>query len=124
MLREKLIALSSKEMIVIVDENKIVENLGAFPVAVEIIRFFYRHTLDALTAADYKGSLRMNQEGLPYTTDNGNYIFDIRFDRPIENPIEEHKKLKSITGVVETGFFFDIACRVVIGYKNGSIKLY
>jgi ribose 5-phosphate isomerase A len=123
LLREKLIALAAKEMIVIVDETKLVEQIGSFPVPVEISSFIYRTTLLRLTDKGYQYTLRLNRDNTPYVTDNGNYIADIHFNKPILTPKKEHEKLKTICGVLETGLFFDIAGRVIVGYEDGFAKI-
>lgn len=122
LLREKLLAISSTEMIVIVDETKLVEALGAHPLPVEIVPFGYRTTLQRLQQKGHQGLLRLNPDNTPFLTDNGNFIYDIQNPHPILDPEKEHEQLKSITGVVETGLFFHVAKRVVIGYQNGFAK--
>lgn len=123
LLREKLIAFSSKEMIVVVDENKLVDQLGAFPVPVEISPFLYRTTVGRLTQQGYEGALRVNRDGTFYATDNGNYIFDVQFKDFILDPKQENEKLKRIVGVIETGIFYHVAGRVVVGYFDGCAKV-
>jgi ribose 5-phosphate isomerase A len=123
LLREKLLAQSSHEMIVIVDENKLVDYLGAFPVPAEIASFAYQTTLCRLENQGYQFVLRLNRDGTIYLTDNGNYIVDIQFDKPILNPQAENERLRLITGVLETGFFFNVAKRVIVGYVDGFIKI-
>ena len=121
--REKLLAISSKEMIVLVDETKLVPHLGVFPVPVEISPFIYRATISRLHDKGYDGIIRRNHDSSIYVTDNGNYIIDLRIERPILNPKKDHEDIRSIEGVIETGLFFDVAGRVIIGYKNGSVKI-
>jgi ribose 5-phosphate isomerase A len=123
LLREKIIAQSSKEMVVVIDETKLVEHLGAFPVAVEIVSFAYQTTLKRLEENGFPYVLRKNRDNTPYVTDNKNYIADIQFNKPILNPKEIHEQLKSITGVLETGLFFNVAKRVLVGYEDGFVKV-
>lgn len=124
LLREKLLAQSSHEMIVIVDETKLVDHLGNHPVPLEISPFMYRSTLQRLENQGYKGIIRYNRNQEPYVTDNGNYIIDVQFSTSILNPMKEQERLKNITGVLETGLFFNIAGRVVIGYEDGFFKVH
>ncbi len=124
LVREKILAQASHEMIVIVDETKLVDHLGICPVPIEITRFVYLSTLQRLSSKGYQGELRRNRDTTPYITDNGNYIVDIQFQTPIIDPVKEHECLKNITGVIETGFFFNIARRVVIGYEDGLVKVH
>jgi ribose 5-phosphate isomerase A len=123
LLREKLLAQASHEMIVIIDETKLVDHLGEHPLPVEIAPFVYRSTLQRLKAQGYQGVLRLNRENSPFVTDNGNYIFDIHYSNFILDPQKEEERLKSITGVLETGLFFNLAKRVIIGYEDGFIKI-
>ena len=123
LLREKILAQSSQEMIVIIDETKLVNHLGTHPLPVEIAPFIYRSTLQRLEAKGYQGVLRLKRHNMPYLTDNGNYIVDIQYSTPITDPIKEQEKLKSITGVIETGLFFQLAGRIVIGYEDGFVKV-
>lgn len=123
LLREKLLAQASYEMVVIIDETKLVNHLGDHPLPVEIAPFVYRSTLQRLEAYGYQGVLRLNREKNPFFTDNGNYIFDIQYPNPILDPQKEQELLKSITGVLETGLFFNLAKRVVIGYEDGFVKI-
>lgn len=123
LLREKLLAKASHELIIVIDENKLVNHLGEFPVAVEISPFVYHTTLQRLNSQGYKTTLRLNRDHLPFITDNNNYIADIQYPISITNPKEEHEHLKNIVGVIETGFFFNIAGRVIIGYEDGFVKI-
>ncbi|MBJ7449063.1 MAG: ribose-5-phosphate isomerase RpiA [Parachlamydiales bacterium] len=122
LLREKIVATSSHEMIVIVDEKKIVSQLGAFGLPVEITRFGFKSTMLKISDLGFKSVLRM-EDGHPFITDNGNFIVDVPFYPVSKNPHEDDEKIKSVPGVVETGFFFDIAGRIFIGYCDGHVEL-
>jgi ribose 5-phosphate isomerase A len=123
LLREKILAYSSREMIVIIDESKLVNHLGSFPVPIEIAPFAYRTTLLRLESKGYQGKLRLTRDNKIYLTDNGNYIFDIEFKHSILDPQIEHERLSCLIGVLETGLFFQVAGRVVIGYPDGCVKI-
>eukprot|EP00762_Andalucia_godoyi_P004705 ANDGO_03609.mRNA.1 Ribose-5-phosphate isomerase A len=124
LLREKLLALSAKEMVVIVDESKLVEKLGKFSLAVEIVPFAYRTTVSRIGALGLRGHMRTTKAtGEYFKTDNGNFILDIEDLFPLEDPKALHGKLKMVTGVVETGLFFDVASKVVVGCTGGRCKV-
>lgn len=123
LLREKILAYSSREMVVIVDDSKLVTHLGGFPVPVEIAPFAYRTTIERIAGKGYKGGLRLNRDETIFITDNGNYIFDIHFNKPIMAPEHEHEILTHIVGVLETGFFFRIARRMVVGFSDGFAEI-
>lgn len=122
LLREKMIASMSREMIVVVDENKLVKHLGMFPLPVEIVPFAYSSTLYKLQSIGFGGVLR-KINGDPYITDNGNYIYDIKLTYPCLDPEKLHDSIRSIPGVVETGFFFKLAGRVIVGRRGGVVDI-
>lgn len=121
--REKIIATSSKEMVVIVDESKWVNNLGHFGLPIEILPFWSKSTIKKIENKGYRGTLRKLSDQTPYLSDNHNYIFDIHFDNLCVNPEKTYDELRSIIGVIEIGFFFDIAKKAIVGYKDGNIKI-
>lgn len=123
LLREKIIASSSKQMIVVVDESKMVNQLGQCPLPVEIIPFCYQATIYKLEQKKLVGALRKNAQGDPYLTDNQNYIFDIRFDRLLVDPEMLDQSIREIPGVVETGFFFKLATKIIVGNFDGTVTL-
>lgn len=122
LLREKIIASISREMAVIVDESKWVKQLGAFPLPVEVIPFAHQLTLHRMATMGYQGRFRTTAEGELYVTDNGNYIIDISFPKGCLSPEKDNEQLRSIPGVVETGFFFNLAGRVFVGHADGHVK--
>jgi ribose 5-phosphate isomerase A len=123
LLREKIVAYMSQEMVVIVDDTKLVEYLGCFPLPVEILPFAYQSTLNQIHLLGFQGRLRQDAQGQLYVTDNGNYIVDIVTKHPFQNPQQDHALLKSIPGVIETGFFLNMAGRVIVGHNDGSIDI-
>src|SRR3990167_1284623 len=81
LLREKILADSSREMVVIVDETKIVDYLGQkAKLPLEILPFAYLATEQKIKKLGYAGEFRKTTNHLLYTTDNGNLIFDITLD--------------------------------------------
>lgn len=120
LLREKIVASSSKELFIVVDESKLVDKLGTFPLPVEIVKFGYEMTIRKLHALGCETRLRQ-AEGKAFITDNGNYIVDCYFNS-IDNPRELHEKINSIPGVVDNGLFINMTSKVIVGYNNGDIK--
>ncbi len=121
--REKIVAAMSREMVVIVDESKLVPQLGTRKLPVEVLPFAHNATAHHLAKGGYKGSWRKNPDGSHYITDNQNLIFDIQFDEPCSGPEKEHDALLRIPGVIDTGFFFNLAGRVIIGFFDGQIVI-
>lgn len=122
LLREKILAITSKEMVVIIDESKIVEKLGQHPLPVEILPFGHNATIDKIRLLGYRGEIRTLIGKQLYQTDNGNYIYDIHFQEARDHPEEDHDKLIRIPGVLETGFFFNLAGRILVGEINGEVR--
>jgi ribose 5-phosphate isomerase A len=120
LLREKILAHMSREMTVIIDETKLVSHLGARPLPVEIIPFGLHATLHHLHQLGYRGSLRSKSDNTPWMTENNNYIYDIQLS-PSSHISQDHDRICTIPGVVETGFFQNQAGRVIIGFKDGSV---
>ncbi|MCB1106649.1 MAG: ribose 5-phosphate isomerase A [Chlamydiia bacterium] len=121
LLREKILANTSREMVVIVDESKVVERLGKHLLPVEILPFATDAIIDKIRKLGYQGSLREHNKDGPYITDNGNYIYDIHFESLRDHPENDHEKLSRIPGVLETGFFFNLAGRVLVGKNDGTV---
>lgn len=121
LLREKIVAMRSKQNIVIVDSSKLTTPLEGFPVAVEIVPFGYASTINRLTHLGYAGSLRMEKNEI-VRSDNHNYIYDINFEEPIYEPRKHHEKIKQVLGVIETGLFFDTATIAYVGYPDLNVK--
>lgn len=121
LLREKVLANISKEMVVIVDEDKVVEKLGKHDLPVEILPFAHAAIIEKISKLGFHGSLREHNKDGPFITDNGNMIYDIHFESLREDPEKDHEKLIRIPGVLETGFFFNQAGRVIIGKNDNTI---
>lgn len=120
--REKIIASVAKEMVVVVDETKIVNCLGNFPLPIEISSFAYPLVVKKLNELGLEGKLRMYHENL-FITDNHNLIFDANIKNHALELRELDRKILEIPGVIETGFFWGYAGRVVIGYPDGTHQI-
>jgi ribose 5-phosphate isomerase A len=112
--REKIIATVARQFICIVDESKWVQNLGAFPLAIEVLpiarSFVAREIVKLGGDPEYR-------EG--FLTDNGNIIIDVS-NLKITNAIHLEEKLKLIPGVVESGLFAKrLADKVLIAGESG-----
>lgn len=117
--REKVVAESARLFIVVADERKLVEVLGGrCPVPLEVLPFALPRVLKKLRKIAIRADVRWGSGKVgPVVTDNGNFIVDAYFNG-IDNPEELHTKLKTITGVVETGIFPGIAKIAYIGTEK------
>ena len=120
--REKIIASCAQEMIVVIDESKLVDQLGSHPLPIEISSFSYPSIIKKIQTLNLVGTLREEGHSL-YITDNGNLIFDAHLKEHPQKLREIHDRLIQIPGVIETGFFGDMAGRVVIGYPDGHSEI-
>ena len=123
LLREKIVAAASKDMIVIADGSKIVDRLGAFPLPIEIVPFGMEATRRAV--AGVLGDLSLPQEiGLrggedhPFVTDGGHFILDARLGAIADARVLA-SRLVAIPGVVEHGVFIDLATKAYVAAEDG-----
>jgi len=121
LLREKILANISRELIIIVDESKLVEKLGKYPLPIEIVPFGKEAIIDKIKMLGFHGQIRTHEKNGPFETDNGNFIYDIYFDSLREDPESDHEKLIHIPGVLETGFFFNLVHTVFVGKSDGTV---
>ena len=127
LLREKIVAAASERMIVIADESKVVETLGAFKLPIEVNPFGLAATRIAVekTAArlGLSGPIDLRMAGRdPFMTDGGHYILDASFGRiPDADALAENLNL--IPGVVEHGLFINMASLAIIAGPAGARTL-
>jgi ribose 5-phosphate isomerase A len=128
LLHEKIVATASDRMIVIADHGKAVEQLGAFPLPVEVVPFGWQTTqalieemLSNLEVAGRDVVLRLDGAE-PFRTDEGNLILDLHLRR-IANPGQLSLVLNQIPGVVENGLFLDICDVAILGEPDGTVEL-
>jgi ribose 5-phosphate isomerase A len=121
LLREKMVEVQAKELIIIADHLKPVDFLGQkTPLPIEVIPFGLEGTLARLT--DFgTPELRLEPDGRPYVTDNGNYICHLRFDA--RDLVSLERQLKGTLGVVETGFFLGMATLALIATPQGVVEM-
>jgi len=122
LLREKILVYNSKKFLVIVDDSKLVAQLGKFPLPVEMIPFATNLSLEHLKKLGCKPSIRI-EKNETYKTDNGNLIVDCQFDK-IPDPNKLDQQIKSIPGIVDTGLFSNtLVTAVMVGCGDGTIKV-
>lgn len=124
LLREKIVASASEQVVIIADRSKLVERLGAFPLPVEVVPFGYRVSLAMIEdIADELGlegtiRLRLNGDGTPFVSDGGNFIIDCAFG-PLDDPEALAELLPFTPGVVDHGLFIGLADQAVIADEKG-----
>ncbi|MFN3076099.1 MAG: ribose-5-phosphate isomerase RpiA [Alphaproteobacteria bacterium] len=113
LLREKMVAIASRQIAIVVDSSKLVTSLGNFPLAVEVTRFGHHLVERKLRERGIPCRLRISGDD-PYITDNGHYILDCRMGI-IEDPIRTEAGLKGMNGIVATGLFIGLCDTLIVG---------
>lgn len=118
LLFEKIVAINSKAIIWIVDESKMVEKLGKFPLPVEVVPYGQEQLFRFFQKKGYNPTFRMENETTLKQTDSGHSIIDLHLE-VIEDPIALDKELNQLVGVVEHGLFNSMVCTVIVGRPEG-----
>ncbi len=114
LVREKIVAVASRRLVIVVDDSKLVDQLGTrSPVPVEVVPFAAEIVMHQLGRIGGDPKLRVLAEGRPFVSDNGNFVVDWHFG-PIFDPPMVERQLKSVSGVVDSGIFSDLADRVIV----------
>jgi ribose 5-phosphate isomerase A len=127
LLREKIVAFAATRMIVIADTGKLVEELGAFPLPIEVVGFGLTATALAVEQAGIELGLSVaidvrRQGGEPFVTDSGNRILDASFGR-IPDPEALANRLAEIPGIVEHGLFLGFADLALVASPDGVAEI-
>jgi ribose 5-phosphate isomerase A len=116
--REKIVAAASRRFVCIVDEQKLVDRLGRFPLPVEVVPMARRHVAGQLARF---GGEPVWREG--FVTDNGNHILDVR-GLLIDDPVALEGEINQIAGVVTVGLFARRpADLLLVGTSAGVVTL-
>jgi ribose 5-phosphate isomerase A len=124
LLREKIVASASAQMVVIADQSKWVAVLGHFPLPVEIVPFGAEATRRAVEAAAAETGcpgpavLRKGQNGLAFVTDGGHWVLDAQLHN-IRNPQALAARLAAVPGVMEHGLFIGLARTAIVAGPDG-----
>ena len=119
LLREKVIASASKQVVIIADSSKQVAVLGKFPLPVEVIPFAQSLVAARITALGATVKLRRDAKGNPFVSDEGHHILDCSFGQ-IPDPPALARALSDMPGIVEHGLFIDLASVVLVA-KNENV---
>jgi len=122
LVREKLLATASKQFLVLVESNKLVERIGQhFAIPIEVMPFAWQLVKKQLEAIGGQGDLRQNANKNGYAISaHGSLILDMRFDMHTDAKTL-NETLNSIPGIVEHGIFYALATTVLIGV-NGQVQ--
>ena len=122
LLREKKVEKKANELIIIVDEGKLVQKLGRGDLPVEVRSKDYETIGSKIEELGCEARLRIEENDEIFITDNQNYIYHCKFPDGIDNPRIIDEKLMNIEGVKDTGLFLDMATKVIVGSMN-NVKI-
>ena len=117
LLREKIVASATRQLVIVADATKRVPVLGKFPLPVEVIKFARPLVAKRIAALGADVQTRLQPDGKPYLTDENNHILDCRFGQ-IPDADTLARQLSEMPGVVEHGLFIGMASVVLVA--NGS----
>jgi ribose 5-phosphate isomerase A len=119
LLREKIVAQASRREIIVVDESKLSPALGThWALPVEVIPFGWGSQAAYLESIGARIRMRSDDSGVPFKTDQGNYILDCAFG-PIDDPVSLGARLDARTGIVGHGLFLGLATDVIVAGAAG-----
>jgi ribose 5-phosphate isomerase A len=122
LLREKIVASATKQLVIVADATKQVPVLGKFPLPVEVIRFAQALVAKEIAALGAQVSVRMGADGKPFVTDENNHILDCRFGQ-IPDADKLARQLSDMPGVVEHGLFIGMASVVLFARGSEIVEL-
>jgi ribose 5-phosphate isomerase A len=122
LLREKIIASASKQVVIIADSSKQVAVLGRFPLPVEVIPFAQSLITARITALGATVNLRKDTKGNPFISDEGHHILDCSFGQ-IADPPALARVLSDMPGIVEHGLFINLATVVLVAKGENVTEL-
>jgi ribose 5-phosphate isomerase A len=122
LLREKIIASASRQVVIIADSSKQVAVLGKFPLPVEVIAFAQPLVAKRITALVATVKLRQDAKGNPFVSDEGHHILDCSFLQILDPPALA-RKLSDMPGIVEHGLFINLASVVLVAKGENVTEL-
>jgi ribose 5-phosphate isomerase A len=122
LLWEKIVNDASSHNVWIVDQSKMVNQIGNFGVPVEVIPFGATKVFAKFEQKGYQPQWRLNEDGTHYRTDEENYIIDLKMGL-IEDPLALAEDLIHTVGVVEHGLFLNRVNQVIVGGDQGVSTL-
>lgn len=119
LLREKIVAQSSRRNVIIVDQSKMSPILGSLhALPLEVAAFGWKRQRDFAIELGGKPTLRVDGQNNPVLSDQGNYLLDCDFG-PIPDASALARKLKSRSGILEHGLFIGLATEVIVSGPGG-----
>ncbi|HTS89880.1 MAG TPA: ribose-5-phosphate isomerase RpiA [Gemmatimonadales bacterium] len=119
LLREKVVAQASRREMIVVDESKLSPRLGSrHMVPVEVLPFGWETQVTFLEEEGARVSFRTADRGLPFQSDQGNFILDCDWG-PIADPAALARRLGTRAGIVDHGLFLCLATDLIVAGASG-----
>jgi ribose 5-phosphate isomerase A len=122
LLREKIVASATRQLVIVADASKRVPVLGRFPLPVEVIKFAQAVVVKKIAALGAEVELRRRADGTPFLTDENNHILDCRFGQ-IRDADGLARRLSDMPGIVEHGLFIGMANVVLVADGSEVVEL-
>ena len=122
LLMEKIVAVNSSDYVWVVDNVKVVAQLGKFPLPVEVVPYGAGLLFQKFESLGYVPSWRLTADGSKFITDQKHFIIDLHLEK-ISEPEVLARKLSKMVGVVEQGLFLNLAQTVNVGFADGHIDI-
>jgi len=120
LLKEKIVAASARQFVVMVDHTKRVPVLGGtFPLPIEVVPFGWGNTARQIEVLTQSRVVLRERSGATFRTESGNLIVDVHL-ATIDRPQDLEVALNYIPGVVETGLFVDRTDVLIVGTPHGT----
>jgi ribose 5-phosphate isomerase A len=123
MLREKIVASATRQLVIVADASKRVPVLGKFPLPVEVIKFAQALAGKRIARLGAEVRLRRTTDGSPFLTDENNHILDCSFGQ-IPDADGLARQLSDMPGVVEHGLFIAMASTVIFASGSDIVELH
>ena len=123
LVREKIVAAATRTEIIVVDEGKVKDALGAHALPVAILPYAWQWTQAKIeNRFGIPAPRRTVSAQEPFLSDDGLYILDLEFGSPLPMPDALEQQLKTIVGVVEVGLFVGLCRHLIIGFGDGHLE--
>ena len=123
LVREKIVAGATRTEIIVVDEHKVKDALGARALPVAILPYAWQWTQAKIEDRfGIPAPRRLASADAPFLSDDGLYTLDLEFGAPLPAPDGLEQRLKTIVGVVEVGLFVGLCQRLIVGFDDGRIE--
>jgi ribose 5-phosphate isomerase A len=120
LLREKIVEIHTERLVIVVDESKLVRRLGKGPLPLDVVSFGLETQIRWLNGLGCRAELRLEEDGSPVVTDDGNYMVLCHFPEGIADPYRLARALADRPGIVEHGLFLGMADEVLVSSTQGT----